>query len=81
MEYRRLGKSGLSVSEIALENWITHGAQVDDTTAKTCVHATLDAGKNAVYHLLELQPSSPSSIFSSFTKRKPTSYPIPLLKW
>ncbi|MBE0344243.1 aldo/keto reductase, partial [Paenibacillus sp. 28ISP30-2] len=36
MEYRKLGKSGLGVSEIALGNWITHGAQVDDTTAKAC---------------------------------------------
>ncbi|WP_409175596.1 aldo/keto reductase family protein [Brevibacillus fortis] len=44
MEYRKLGKSGLSVSEIALGNWITHGAQVDDTTAQACVHAALDAG-------------------------------------
>ncbi|MCU6797519.1 aldo/keto reductase family protein [Paenibacillus sp. WQ 127069] len=44
MNYRKLGKSGLWVSEIALGNWITHGAQVDDTTAQACVHAALDCG-------------------------------------
>ncbi|MEK4007603.1 aldo/keto reductase family protein [Paenibacillus sp. FSL H3-0333] len=44
MEYRKLGASGLSVSEIAFGNWITHGAQVDNDTAKACVHAALDAG-------------------------------------
>lgn len=44
MEYRKLGASGLSVSEIAFGNWITHGAQVDYDTAKACVHAALDAG-------------------------------------
>lgn len=38
MNSRKLGTSGLSVSEIALENWITHGAQVDDQTAHACVH-------------------------------------------
>lgn len=41
MEYRKLGASGLSVSEIAFGNWITHGAQVDNDTAKACVHAAL----------------------------------------
>ncbi|MBP1175606.1 aldo/keto reductase family protein [Paenibacillus peoriae] len=44
MEYRKLGKSGLMVSEIALGNWITHGAQVDDTIAQACVKAALDSG-------------------------------------
>ncbi|SEG74920.1 aldo/keto reductase family protein [Paenibacillus sp. UNC499MF] len=44
MKYRKLGKSGLSVSEMALGNWITHGAQVDDSTAQACVNAALDAG-------------------------------------
>lgn len=44
MNTRKLGTSGLSVSEIALGNWITHGAQVDDHTAHACVHAALEAG-------------------------------------
>jgi aryl-alcohol dehydrogenase-like predicted oxidoreductase len=44
MEYRRLGSSGLLVSELILGNWATHGAQVDDRAAIATVHAALDAG-------------------------------------
>ena len=44
MEFRRLGRSGLSVSEIAYGNWITHGSQVEEETAHACVRAALDAG-------------------------------------
>ncbi|GLF97032.1 aldo/keto reductase family protein [Streptomyces yaizuensis] len=44
MEFRRLGRSGLVISEIAFGNWITHGAQLDETTAAACVRAALDAG-------------------------------------
>ncbi|UHA71877.1 aldo/keto reductase family protein [Paenibacillus sp. 481] len=44
MNHRRLGASGLYVSEIAFGNWITHGAQVDNDTAHACVRAALDAG-------------------------------------
>ena len=44
MEFRRLGRSGLSVSEIAYGNWITHGNQVEEDAAHACVRAALDAG-------------------------------------
>ncbi|HEX4221610.1 MAG TPA: aldo/keto reductase family protein [Pseudonocardiaceae bacterium] len=44
MEFRRLGRSGLSVSEIAYGNWLTHGSQVEEEQATACVHAALDAG-------------------------------------
>jgi aryl-alcohol dehydrogenase-like predicted oxidoreductase len=44
MEFRRLGRSGLSVSEISYGNWITHGAQVEEEQAHACVRAALDAG-------------------------------------
>ncbi|WP_145146171.1 aldo/keto reductase family protein [Paenibacillus xylanexedens] len=44
MEYRKLGNSGLTVSEISLGNWITHGAQVEDGIAEACVQAALEAG-------------------------------------
>jgi aryl-alcohol dehydrogenase-like predicted oxidoreductase len=39
-----LGNSGLSVSEIAYGNWITHGEQIEAEQAKVCVRAALDAG-------------------------------------
>ncbi len=44
MEFRRLGRSGLSVSEISYGNWLTHGSQVEEERANSCVHAALDAG-------------------------------------
>jgi len=44
MEIRQLGRSGLRVSAISYGNWVTHGSQVDDETAKACVHAALDLG-------------------------------------
>ncbi|WP_028922766.1 aldo/keto reductase family protein [Pseudonocardia acaciae] len=44
MEFRRLGRSGLTVSALAYGNWITHGGQVEEEQATACVHAALDVG-------------------------------------
>ena len=44
MEYRHLGKSGLKVSELTYGNWITHGSQVEEEAARSCVAAALDEG-------------------------------------
>jgi aryl-alcohol dehydrogenase-like predicted oxidoreductase len=44
MKFRRLGRSGLSVSEISYGNWLTHGSQVEEDQARACVRAALDAG-------------------------------------
>ncbi|WP_052863260.1 aldo/keto reductase family protein [Streptomyces niger] len=44
MEYRRLGRSGLTISEIAYGNWLTHGSQVEQDAATACIRAALDAG-------------------------------------
>ncbi|MBC7519432.1 MAG: aldo/keto reductase family protein [Microbacteriaceae bacterium] len=44
MEFRYLGNSGLKVSEITYGNWLTHGSQVENTTAIQCVRAALDSG-------------------------------------
>jgi aryl-alcohol dehydrogenase-like predicted oxidoreductase len=44
MEFRHLGRSGLLVSEISYGNWITHGSQVEEDAALSCVRAALDEG-------------------------------------
>jgi len=44
MEFRRLGRSGLNISEISYGNWITHGSQVEEDQAQSCINAALDAG-------------------------------------
>jgi aryl-alcohol dehydrogenase-like predicted oxidoreductase len=44
MEFRRLGRSGLRVSEISYGNWLTHGSQVEAEQATACVHEALEVG-------------------------------------
>src|ERR1700760_1257036 len=44
MEHRRLGRSGLLVSEVSYGNWLTHGSQVEEDAAQACVTAALDVG-------------------------------------
>lgn len=44
MEYRRLGNTGMYISEISYGNWITHGSQVEATAANACVKAALEVG-------------------------------------
>jgi voltage-dependent potassium channel beta subunit len=46
MHYRRLGKSGLKVSEISLGSWVTFGGQLDEETADQLIHSAYDAGVN-----------------------------------
>lgn len=46
MEYRRLGKSGLQVSELSYGSWLTFGKQIDEQLAKDCMYAAYDAGVN-----------------------------------
>ncbi len=46
MKYRRLGKSGLQVSEFSLGSWVTFAKQVDTGAAKAMMSAAYDAGIN-----------------------------------
>jgi len=46
MEYRRLGKSGLKVSELSLGAWLTFGDQIDEATARDCMLVAYEAGVN-----------------------------------
>ena len=44
MQHRKLGNSGLYISEISYGNWITHGSQVEMAAAIKCVRTALDEG-------------------------------------
>ena len=44
MEYRKLGQSGLVVSEIGLGSWLTYGRSVDQSTTDACVEKAFDEG-------------------------------------
>ena len=46
MNYRRLGRSGLKVSELSFGSWVTYGNQLGDTLARECMAAAYDAGVN-----------------------------------
>ena len=46
MEYRRLGRSGLKVSELSFGSWVTYGNQLDGNAARECMAAAYDAGVN-----------------------------------
>jgi voltage-dependent potassium channel beta subunit len=46
MNYRRLGRSGLQVSELSIGSWVTYGSQVDRKAAREALAAARDAGVN-----------------------------------
>jgi voltage-dependent potassium channel beta subunit len=46
MNYRRLGRSGLKVSEFSFGSWVTYGNQLDPNAARECMAAAWDAGVN-----------------------------------
>jgi aryl-alcohol dehydrogenase-like predicted oxidoreductase len=48
MEYRRLGRSDLVVSEIALGSWLTYGGGVARAQAEACVRRAFDEGINFI---------------------------------
>ena len=39
MEYRRVGKSGLKLSQLSFGSWVTYGNQVDDGSARQLIFA------------------------------------------
>jgi aryl-alcohol dehydrogenase-like predicted oxidoreductase len=46
VEYRRLGNSGLEVSEISLGSWLTFGSSVDRKATREMVERAFEAGVN-----------------------------------
>jgi voltage-dependent potassium channel beta subunit len=46
MEYRRLGKSGLLLSELSLGSWVTFGHQIGENIAEDCMKLAYENGVN-----------------------------------
>ena len=46
MQYRRLGRSGLKVSELSLGSWVTYHTQVDVAAAREMLAVAMDHGVN-----------------------------------
>ncbi len=48
MKYRRLGDSGVRVSEVALGSWLTFGASVDQESTTRCTRRAIELGINFI---------------------------------
>src|SRR4051812_42856349 len=48
MQYRKLGSSDLTVSEISLGSWLTYGGGVGAEQAEACVRRAFEAGINFI---------------------------------
>ena len=46
MNYKRLGRAGLKVSELSFGSWVTYGNQLDTKAATECMAAAWDLGVN-----------------------------------
>ncbi len=48
MKYRKVGKSGLKISEISLGSWLTYGGTVESEIAKKCMTTAVEHGINFI---------------------------------
>ncbi|MCK5183704.1 MAG: aldo/keto reductase family protein, partial [Candidatus Heimdallarchaeota archaeon] len=48
MKYRKVGRSGLKVSEISLGSWLTYGGTVESDIAKKCMATAIEHGVNFI---------------------------------
>ncbi len=46
MNYRKLGRSGVKISEVGLGSWLTYGGATENETARACVERAYDLGIN-----------------------------------
>jgi voltage-dependent potassium channel beta subunit len=46
MNYRKMGKHGLKLSELSLGSWVTYGGQVGEDIARECMTVAYEAGIN-----------------------------------
>jgi len=46
MEYNRLGKSGLQISQLSLGSWLTFGSQIKDSVAEEMMVYAYEKGVN-----------------------------------
>ena len=79
MNYRRLGRSGLQVSELSIGSWVTYGNQVDHRAALLHVQRLLGIGLCLVeahrylWQTEQLVRCSLSAILYSRTSSGPSS--------
>jgi len=72
MQYRRLGRSGLQVSELSLGSWVTYHNQVDASGAREMLAAAMDAGVNFFDN---------AEVYAGGKSEEVMGYAIKALKW
>ncbi|PWB69821.1 aldo/keto reductase, partial [candidate division GN15 bacterium] len=48
MNYRRIGKSGLKISEVSIGAWLTYGGSVEGSRAERIIRTAIDRGVNFI---------------------------------
>lgn len=69
MNYRRLGKAGIKVSEISFGAWVTFGAQVSEQVAEDCMRVAYDAGVNFFDNAESYAGSRAETVMGSILKK------------
>jgi aryl-alcohol dehydrogenase-like predicted oxidoreductase len=46
VNYRKLGRFGIKVSEVSVGGWLTQGSTIDDSTTEEIIHKAFDLGVN-----------------------------------
>jgi len=70
MNYRRLGKAGVKVSELSLGAWVTYGGQVGEQIADECMTAAYDAGVNFFDNAEAYASGNAEVVMGNVLKRK-----------
>jgi len=70
MNYRRLGKSGLQVSELSFGSWITFANQIEDGTSDRLMDIAYDAGVNFFDNAEVYAAGKSEEVMGDILKRK-----------
>ena len=71
MQYRKLGNSDLTVSEVSLGSWLTYGGGVGRETAEACVRRAFEAGINFIDTANVYAGGAAESFLGEFLKDRP----------
>jgi voltage-dependent potassium channel beta subunit len=69
MNYRKMGKSGLRLSELSLGAWVTYGGQVGEEVAYECMKAAYDGGVNFFDNAEAYANGNAETVMGSVLKR------------
>lgn len=77
MKYRRLGGSGLKVSEISLGSWLTYGGYVERDNAVQAIETAYGLGVNFLIQLMYMKKVRPRRSLA----RRCADFPANPMSW